>query len=259
MKNILITDLDGTLIPRSDKTNETEALYEIKKRLANNPSLRIVFASGRSAALVERAIEEYNLPEPHGIFADVGTSFYTSAGTAFIQDSDYRKHLLKTVYKYPRSYVEQLLGGISYLQKQPADAQTEFKISYTIDRGSLSRWKCDFAALQQQNHLPWDAITSTDPDSGIILLDLLPKGCSKASAVQWYASQGRTGNTLFYAGDSGNDLAVFLSNIPAVIVANTPENIKKEVQKHTQNCSNYFATRQATSGVLEGADHFGWV
>jgi len=106
-------------------------------------------------------------------------------------------------------------------------------------------------------------IWSIDELAHIGLLDVLPQSAGKLHAIRFMMERQHFSvqNTLF-AGDSGNDLDVLLSDIPAVLVANADGAIKTQVAK-TKPEALYIATGgylgmngNYSAGILEGVAHF---
>ena len=70
----------------------------------------------------------------------------------------------------------------------------------------------------------------------------------------------RPSRSVIFAGDSGNDLAAFNAGYKTIFVGNAADSIVDKVQE-ARRCAGwsdrlYHASRHATSGVLEGVQHF---
>jgi hypothetical protein len=111
-------------------------------------------------------------------------------------------------------------------------------------------------------------IYSTDEPNGRGLLDLLPPGAGKLGAIEHLLRQrGLSNGDAFFAGDSGNDLEVLASSIPAALVANASEALREqavELAQRTGNASRLHLARGGfhgmngnyAGGILEGLAHF---
>jgi hypothetical protein len=111
-------------------------------------------------------------------------------------------------------------------------------------------------------------IWSVDEPAGVGLLDVLPAGASKRHAIE--ALMQREGFSLdetLFCGDSGNDIEVLSSPIPAVLVANSqPEVRDLALRLATQaGCVDrlYIArggfmgmNGNYCAGILEGIAHY---
>ena len=111
-------------------------------------------------------------------------------------------------------------------------------------------------------HIPYSVVQSVDPFTGSGLIDLLPKGVSKAYALAWWSQHvGLNSTAIVCAGDTGNDLAALTAGYRAIVVGNAERSLAKQVQEVHQRAGwsdrLYLARKPATSGVLEGCRWFG--
>jgi hydroxymethylpyrimidine pyrophosphatase-like HAD family hydrolase len=68
---------------------------------------------------------------------------------------------------------------------------------------------------------------TTYPETDLTLLDILPAGCSKASALEHLAQlRGITSTDILAIGDNWNDLAMLRLAGQSVLMANAPEDLK---------------------------------
>jgi hydroxymethylpyrimidine pyrophosphatase-like HAD family hydrolase len=85
---------------------------------------------------------------------------------------------------------------------------------------------------------------------------------SKAYALLWLSTHADLRpDEVIYAGDSGNDYAALVSGFRAIIVANGSDGLEAKVRASLKDrdLENrlYVAKGSASSGVLEGCQHFG--
>jgi hydroxymethylpyrimidine pyrophosphatase-like HAD family hydrolase len=111
-------------------------------------------------------------------------------------------------------------------------------------------------------------IWSLDESTGTGLLDLLPASASKRSAVEFLLqAEGLDPARTLCAGDSGNDLAMLTSPLPAVLVANATDAVRAEALELATAAGTadrlYFARGGFhdmngcySAGILEGLAHF---
>ena len=111
-------------------------------------------------------------------------------------------------------------------------------------------------------------VWSVDEPAGIGLLDVLPSRANKLHAVEFLMQQcGFSCKDTVFAGDSGNDLPVLASAIPAVLVANASEDVRTAAQQQAAALGHssqlYLAAGgllgmngNYSAGVLEGIVHF---
>jgi hypothetical protein len=121
--------------------------------------------------------------------------------------------------------------------------------------------------LKQQD-VQASLVWSVDEPKGIGLLDVLPGNASKLHAIDFLRQQlGFSLAETVFAGDSGNDLPVLGSVIPAVLVANAAADVRQAAQDLAQlngaEASLYLASGKNqqkngnySAGVLEGVCHF---
>jgi len=97
-----------------------------------------------------------------------------------------------------------------------------YKRSYVLTPGAeRTRLESDVRAPLEADGIRAALVFSHDPEAGIELLDVLPADGTKLHAVRHVreALDVPLAGTV-YAGDSGNDLDVLVSDVPAVLVAN---------------------------------------
>lgn len=263
----LATDLDGTFIPlETNKTEHRDALKLLGDCAQTEDDRAIVFVTGRHLESVLSAIESEQLPVPHSIVCDVGSSLWINENGKWIRSSAYLQTLNKIVGDISPDVLISHLDEIAGLVKQEAEKQGTHKLSFYCDASKVEDISKQVEEVLNTSGLPYSIISSVDPFNGDGLIDLLPKGVNKLFAVKWFQQQnsgGSDSDSLIFSGDSGNDLEVFLSDIRSVVVANTPEavkaRIKRAVSEGLSQETVFFANKASTSGVLEGAAHWGWL
>ena len=119
-------------------------------------------------------------------------------------------------------------------------------------------------------------IWSTDEPMGIGLLDILPERASKLHAVEALMKfSGFDYSNTVFCGDSGNDIEVLASRIPAVLVANGRADVKELARRLADEkgfgSQLYIAqggymgmNGNYSAGILEGIAHYhpdttGWI
>lgn len=266
---LVCTDLDRTLLPNGPES-ESPAAREYFARLVARPQLTLAYISGRHRALVEQAIHNYCLPQPDFVVGDVGTTLYQVnsprdwtplpvSETGFASDWAGLSH----------ADLKALLQTLGDLQPQEVSKQNRYKLSYYVPlqahRDALSAdIQQRFSAAGIRARLVW----STDEPQGIGLLDILPQSASKLHAVEaLMQSRGFTPENTVFCGDSGNDLEVLASHIPAVLVANAQAEIRHLAQR-LADASGHGATLYIarggflgmngnySAGILEGIAHY---
>jgi sucrose-6-phosphatase len=274
---LVCTDLDRTLLPNGPQS-ESPTAREHFSRLVSNPGITLAYVSGRHRVLVEQAIFNYRLPVPDFVVGDVGTTIYRVAEEqAWKRLTAWEAEFASDWAGKTHAELKTLLSDLPALRLQEVSKQNDYKLSYYVplqsDRDALSaviRHRFEEAGIRAT--LIW----STDEPMGIGLLDILPERASKLHAVEalMRLNDFDHGNTVF-CGDSGNDIEVLTSAIPAVLVANGHEDVKELARRLADEkgfgAQLYIAqggfmgmNGNYSAGILEGLAHYhpeitGWV
>ena len=268
---VLASDLDGTLIPLDDEPQNRADLAALDEQLSS-ADMQLIYVTGRHLASVLSVMQTAGLPVPNWIIADVGTSIYqrvaTSAPGSFQPDSSpyqlapgYAAELAELVGDFSVQRVAELLASISALRLQEAEKQSRFKLSYYVDRQHLEVVHREIAGRLELAAAPYSIVSSVDPFNGDGLIDLLPRQVTKAYGIGWWAAhQGIERCQILYAGDSGNDSAVFAAGFRSIVVGNAAHQVRQSAEQANTQAGwrdrLYLAQQPATSGVLAGLRHF---
>lgn len=263
---LLCTDLDGTLLP-SGQAPESPAARPWLRRVVAQPGVSLVYATGRSRELVESATAEYGLPIPDYAICDVGASIWGRVPEGWQRLSDWDARIAEH-WPGPER-IQAWLEDLPQLSLQELEHQAPFKLSYytppRIARDALfdlirGRLECHSVRVQ----LVW----SLDPVRQLGLLDILPAEVSKLQALVYLMQRlGYTPEDTLYAGDSGNDLDVLVSPIPAILVANADPEVRAAAlaQASARGLGDRLYCAQGgwrglngnyAAGILEGIAHF---
>lgn len=260
---MLASDLDGTLIPPTLHEARQDEIARFRGAWSDK-AIELAYVTGRDRDLALRGIEHFDLPLPDLLVCDVGTSVWTRRGEhdGFEQDAAYRSRMLDALGGARREDIVSAMASLRGLELQEERKQAEFKVSYYVDPERSTHLRSDVLGALSPFTVPPKAVWSHDPHSGRILLDLLPRGVAKHTALEHLRIQaGYDPDEIVYAGDSGNDFDAFLSGHPAIVVANAPEELKREVRAEAERAGIldklYFARSPFAAGVLEGCRHFG--
>jgi HAD superfamily hydrolase (TIGR01484 family) len=255
--------MDGTVIPLEEGILWEEDVAEFRGAVGVHPELVLAYVTGRDLRRALLGMEEHRLPEPDLLVCDVGTSLFRRIGTEYRMDQAYAHEMEKALGPLDAPMIQEHLASVSGLAPQPDDRQTPFKVSYYIDprldQGSvLEMTRARLETLEGRVR----TIFSVRPQDGVGLLDVLPAGIAKDFALQYlHETAGVESDRTVYAGDSGNDLAAFLSGFRVVVVGNAPETLKTEIRQRgaEEGLTDklYFSRRPYAGGVLEGCRHFG--
>jgi sucrose-6-phosphatase len=257
---LLASDLDGTLIAPPGTPEGSKGVDTFRARVSAT-KLRLAYVTGRHLALTLAGVREAGLPRPEALACDVGTTLYWDRGGEFVPDRDYEESIRVGDGVIPAREVRSILADLASLALQEPSRQAEFKVSYVSER-PLSR---DLVAeIDERLAARGGArlVVSVDSETGEGLLDVLPEGVGKATAVTWLRERLDLAEPfIVYAGDSGNDLDALLLPSPGIVVANTPESLRAELRTEAERLGTtdriYFAPSPFATGVVEGLRHFG--
>ena len=268
---LLCTDLDRTLIPNGAQPESPDAMARFK-RLVAREDVALAYVSGRHRALIEQAIAEFDLPRPDFAIADVGSTIYRTGDGGWLPWEDWDALIAPDWAGLTRDELHGLLSVFGMLRLQEAEKQGRHKLSYYLPPETDTRVLLD----EMDRHLKQagiraNLIWSVDEARSLGLLDVLPAGANKLHAIRFLMDKQdyRREDTMF-SGDSGNDLDVLLSDIPAVLVANAHAEVKA-LAAQADPASLYVAAGGSlgmngnySAGILEGAAHYwpelaGWL
>jgi hypothetical protein len=261
---LLATDLDRTLLPNGGQPESPLARQRFR-RLAARPEVRLAYVTGRHRQLVEAAMAEYDLPRPDFVIADVGTSLYEIDASDWRPVRDWQQAIALDWGGRSHAELAAMVGEIPGLRLQEPAKQGACKLSYyaapladpaELLRGVRQRLEASGARV----NLVW----SVDETTATGLLDVLPASASKLHALEFLRMRlGIPLNRTVFAGDSGNDMEVLVSGMPAVLVANAQESVRVEAMAQA-DASNLYLARGGllgmngnySAGILEGVVHF---
>ena len=265
---LLCADLDRTLLPNGAQPESPEA-RRLLQRLADRPELTLVYVSGRNQALLQQAIEEYDLPLPDYAIGDVGTTIYD------IEDGNWRpwdnwyEEIAADWRGKTGKDLQELFADIELLRLQEAEKQNDFKLSYYAPAdiepdNLLKQLRQRLDAKDIRASLIW----SIDEVAGSGLLDILPERATKLHAIKFMMQRkGFAHEQTVFAGDSGNDLPALTSGLQAVLVKNARDDVRTTALRQLETSGHdgclYLAqggllgmNGNYSAGVLEGLVHF---
>lgn len=260
----LVSDLDGTLIPWEEMgvLGSFDSLNALKRKMTEH-RVKLIILTGRSMATIMEAMADYPLPEAEMIFSSAGAALYKRDGTKWKQCVEHKSYLEGCNPRWDREEIMRRLAPIELIRSQGEIHQSEYKLScylYTLDyQPYLER------AVELLGDLA-DTVSLQiypEPSQGWCYLDMMALAADKQGALDYLASREISAPYVF-AGDNWNDRTAFLSEHPAILVENTPEEIKEETRQKKPN--QYIArgregnrTGKFADGVLEGLERLGWV
>jgi sucrose-6-phosphatase len=264
MKRLLLcTDLDRTLIPNG-KQPESPAAMERFKQLVSRKEITLAYVTGRHRALIERAIAEFGLPLPDFAIADVGTTIYHVDASGWAQSDEWDAQIAPDWHGLTHDGLSRLLSVFPALRLQEKEKQNRHKLSFYVSLDTNSQSLIDeMDARLKHAEISANLIWSLDEKIGIGLLDVVPSSANKLHAIHFLMQQqGCSREHTVFAGDSGNDLDVLLSDVHSVLVANADAETKQRASKASADAlyvakGDYLGMNgNYSAGILEGAAHY---
>lgn len=260
---LICTDLDRTLIPNGSQP-ESPAAKEIFKMLVSREEVTLVYVTGRHRALIEQAIKDFDLPQPDFAIADVGTTTYQIDSSGWRQWGEWDTQIAPDWQGLAHGEIYRLLSVFPVLRLQEKEKQNRHKLSFYVpletDAQALAG---EMDARLKQEGIKANLIWSIDEMAGLGLLDVLPASANKLHAIRFLMQRKSfLQKDVIFAGDSGNDLDVLMSDIPSVLVANADVDTKARAA-NANKASLYIAkggylgmNGNYSAGILEGAAYY---
>ncbi|TWT59898.1 HAD-IIB family hydrolase [Rubinisphaera italica] len=233
---MIITDLDNTL------TGDDEALHELIEMIKANPNVGFGIATGRPLASAKKLIEELNLPMPDFLDIAVGTELYY--GKDLVLDTSWRNQI---GYQWKRDEICEALSSLPGFYMQSDDHQSEFKISYEIDKSKAPNLT-EIKRTLRQAGLKASVVLSLD-----MYLDIIPvRGGSEYSMRHFLYRWGFAPEKVLVGGDCGNDEGMLKGRTLGVVVGNH----SPELNRLKKWPRIYFAEGHHARGIIEGIHYY---
>ena len=265
---LLCTDLDRTLLPNGPQPESVQARTRFGE-LTRHPQVKLVYVTGRHRQLVEQAMDDYQLPQPDYIVANVGSTIYEISGNDWHYQQAWENVINRDWQGKSANELHGLFGDIKDIRLQEASKQNTHKLSYYLPQDidhqkitSTMKW------ILEQKSIAANLIWSVDQQANIGLLDVLPASSGKRQAIEFLMQQlDFDYSETVFAGDSGNDICVMSSQIQSVLVANADESVRdaaiKQAHANHQDDALYLArgdfmgmNGNYSAGILEGVAHY---
>lgn len=231
---LLVTDLDGTLL------GDRGSLAHLCEMLNREGAPKLVFATGRQHDSATALLHEWRVSCGDYLIAGVGSEIYER------EDEAWRALPWPAVdARWDAERIRSLLADLP-LEAQPV--RSPVKISYVAS--------LDLAAIVRER-LRAERIEASVIHSHGALLDVLPPGVDKGSAVAWLAARLHVDPShVMTCGDTENDLAMLALPCPSIIVSNALTSLRVAAASMHRV---YIASRPHAAGILEGLFRYGWL
>lgn len=263
---ILATDMDRTLLPNGHWEADDNAI-DLFNELTRKFGILVVYVTGRNLGLTEAAITEFGVRPPDILIGDVGTSIRKYENGEWHFDEGWTTHVRQASPRWDAKAIKAAVAGVEGLHEQEPMHQNPFKQSYYVDHAC----KDDIlTAIRDRVEGRFDevAVYSYDSMEDKGLLDFLPGSATKQTALEYVAEEfGCKKDEVVFCGDSGNDVFPLTAGFSGVLVRNADDQLVSNVNlamAENPGLKVYFAkggfmnlNGYYTSGVLEGANHYG--
>ena len=238
-KALLICDIDNTL------TGSPEGIRAFNQWYEQQPTLGFGVATGRSFHSALSILEQVGIPAPQVIISSVGSEIYyrDPNGVTYQQDAEWSARIDRC---WQQEALEQALRDMTELTPQGSLEQRRHKLSYFSDGDPT-------LIARIQTHLKKRGLAGTVIQSHSRYVDILPVEASKGQAVEHVRKRLHIDpQSLYVAGDSGNDLDMLRSVPCSIAVANHCDGLLDGPEvAHV-----YTARARHAMGVIEGVQHF---
>lgn len=267
-KLLLCTDLDRTLLPNGTQP-ESPLARRYFSRLTERPEVTLVYVTGRHKLLVQQAIKCYCLPQPDMVISDVGTKIYDLRTAGWTIWRDWETEITADWAGQTHADLRALFHDLAPLNLQEREKQNTHKVSYYVslyeDKEKLI---AEMDQRLRQHGVNASLVWSVDEPAAVGLLDVLPRGATKLHAIEFLRERlGYALEDTVFAGDSGNDLPVLTSRLPAVLVLNATETVRAAAREAAERSGHQDAICFAkggflgmngnySAGILEGVAHY---
>jgi sucrose-6F-phosphate phosphohydrolase len=234
-KWLFVSDVDDTLL------GDDEALGRLSAELAKAAAqLTVVYNSSRPCDSLRASIAAVpNLMTPDYLIGGMGTQI--ELGKTGQRLAAYEHYLQQG---WDRQRAAELVAGLDAAPHEEK-FQTPFKVSFDIPGGDAFRVVKERLA---ESGLEAKAIFSAGK-----FLDLIAARAGKGEAIRYLQKQlGVSAERVIVAGDSGNDVEMFVAPFRGIVVANADADLKRLVGPHI-----FKATLPHAAGLLQGLRHWG--
>lgn len=265
---ILATDLDRTLLPNGSWPPDPGAIG-LFNELTQAYDVQVVYVTGRNLDLTEQAINEFGIRYPDVLIGDVGTSIRIRNDDGWSDHPGWHAHVKNVSPKWDAESVRKVVADVDGLTEQEREHCGPFKQSYYVDHARNESILAEVDKLVK-GRFDEVIIYSYDSQSGDGLLDFLPNSATKQTALEYIADEFEVPKSeVVFCGDSGNDIFPLTAGFSGVLVRNADDQLVagvKQAMAARPDLKVYFAqggfkglNGYYTSGVLEGANHYGLI
>jgi sucrose-6F-phosphate phosphohydrolase len=235
----LVTDIDGTLV------GDPAGLTQFNKYLKGvREHVFLVYATGRSMREYEDVVLREGLLLPDAAIINTGADVYIKKHGQFLHDHEWHERIKDPSWDAGR--VMAALSGVESLSLQ--EHRNVHKVCYFFVIGE------DKTAKQNAEQ----ALAAAGIRAKVIIshgayLDVLPEKCDKGEAACYLIDKMKIGReAVIVAGDSENDLDLFLKFEKGIIVSNALAGLKDPLKDR----GFFLSGSGCATGLMEGMKYY---
>lgn len=230
---LLATDLDGTFLAGKD-----EHKFKLYSLLSEADDVILVFVTGRGLQTVTPLFILPEMPRPEYIICDVGATIVQGDNLLPVSDIMFD---IETAWPGAGAVYDVFnkLPGLTY-QEVPMERRSSYFYNEETDFELVAK---------HAEELGVDILVSHGK-----YIDVLPKGVNKGSTLKKLVnSLGHNKEDILVAGDTLNDLSLFLTGYKGVAVAGSEEGLIKKISA----MSNVIHSEHpGTGGIIDAMRHY---
>lgn len=234
---VLATDLDGTFLGGDE--HQRGELYDSLNR--RRDELMLVFVTGRDLDFVTALADDPRMPRPDVIIGDVGTTVVRGDDLSPIEPV---QHWIDERWDDADDLVRSMLEGTTGLREQTIVGGR--RVSYFYEPELL-----DPAVVDRVESAGFDVVRSADT-----FFDVLPRGIAKGPTLLRVLDElDLPDEAVLVAGDTLNDLSLFLTGLRGVAVGNSEPALLDMVADLPDV---HHSAHPGCAGIADAIEHFGY-
>lgn len=249
--------------------NESPGVRMLFAQIVKESGLILAYVSGRDINRLQQAINDYHIPVPDFAIGDVGTTLYHVLNNDWQPQTDWSGHIGVDWQQRHAISLQHYFDDLTELRLQEPEKQNLHKLSYYVPLEiQEQRIINEIQSRLDKHQIKANIIYSVDEMAETGLVDILPQSASKLHAIEFLIERlAMEKQDTVFAGDSGNDLPVLISDIPSVVVNNALSSIKTTARRladkqglaqqlYMARGGFYGLNGNYCAGILEGLIHF---
>jgi sucrose-phosphate synthase len=235
----LITDIDGTLVGDAGGLNALNEYISARRK-----AFYLVYATGRCLEEYLEVLGRGILILPDAAIINTGADILVNTGNKPESVKEWHAKIGDVTWRADK--VIKALSGVDGITTQLH--LSENKVCYFVDPAAAGEAGARVKAALKKAGIKAKVIISHGK-----YIDILPEKCDKGEAAAFLIKRaGIKNGDVITAGDSENDLDLFMKFKRGIVVSNALEKLKSSLKGK----GFYFAGSPCAAGILEGLKHY---